>query len=219
MKWLKKIASQVYSQGTALHRYLYQKGFLVVHQYPTPIMSVGNLTLGGTGKTPLTLFLVQELNQAGVECAVVCKSYNADLEEAQELPLHPDPQLYGDEACLIKGVHPHIKVVSGPKKWENAKLAAFDRKIQMILLDDGFQHHALFQNWRGLVFDLSQDFENFIWRDSFEQIKNADALFLNRSTESQRQEFTKSLLNQGVQKPVFEMRLESMKIHSSITSE
>jgi tetraacyldisaccharide 4'-kinase len=216
VKWLKKLISQFYSTGTAFHRFLYNKGLFVVHQFPTPVLSIGNLTVGGSGKTPLTLFLASELKKSGVTCAVVCKSYKAGLEESQELPTRPDPTLYGDEACLVKQTFPSMKVISGPKKWESAKLAVFDRKIQAILLDDGFQHHALFQNWKALVFDLSQEMDNVIWRDSFDQIKNADAVFLSRSSEENRKKFTQSLQAQNVIKPVFEIRLESLKLRNSM---
>jgi tetraacyldisaccharide 4'-kinase len=116
--------SALFGVGVRLRNRAYDTGLLPVRSAPVPVLSVGNLSVGGTGKTPVTRWLVARLLAAGRHPAVVSRGYGPD-----ELALH-------------RRWHPQVPVVAHPDRVVAAREAAA-QGADVLVLDDGFQHRAL----------------------------------------------------------------------------
>lgn len=110
--------------GVALRNRSFDRGWLRSEAAPIPVVSVGNLSVGGTGKTPVTGWVVRVLLEAGGSPAVVSRGYGQD-----ELSLH-------------RRWNPRVPVIASPRRIEGARRAAREGG-DVVVLDDGFQHRAL----------------------------------------------------------------------------
>jgi tetraacyldisaccharide 4'-kinase len=119
-----------YGAAWELRRRAYAAGWLAPRQVPARVVSIGNLTVGGTGKTTLTLHLAERARERGLRAAVVCRNYR------------PGPGGRGDEALLYEQRLGQEQVFSGDRKLDLAAHAA-TRGFGMVLVDDGFSHWAL----------------------------------------------------------------------------
>jgi tetraacyldisaccharide 4'-kinase len=126
-----------------------------VVRLPVPVVSVGNLSAGGTGKTPLTLFLAQDLEASGWMNAVLSRGYGGRRDiDPMSVEADSDPRQTGDEPLLMaRRLGPH-RVVVGRKRQAAALRALAQRPgLRCLLLDDGFQHRALHRDLDLLVLD------------------------------------------------------------------
>jgi tetraacyldisaccharide 4'-kinase len=144
----------------ALRRMAYRLGWLATLRLPVPVIVVGNLTVGGTGKTPLTIWLAEFLKTAGFRPGIVSRGYGG---RKQKRPLavnvDSDPQEVGDEPVLIAR-QTGCPVYVFPRRAEAglALLAATDCDI--LLADDGLQHYALARDVEIAVIDGERRFGN-----------------------------------------------------------
>jgi tetraacyldisaccharide 4'-kinase len=123
-----------------------------------PVFSVGNFTVGGTGKTPLVTTLVKILLELGKEPVLISKSYKASLRIPAEVMLDSDVKAVGDEALLLKKTFPNLRVFSGPHKTKTALFAAskiIDPFKSVFVIDDGAQHHGVYKDFKIHVWDMS----------------------------------------------------------------
>jgi tetraacyldisaccharide 4'-kinase len=126
-----------------LRRHAYARGWRTVERVGTRVVSVGNLTVGGTGKTTLTLHLAREAQARGVDAAVVCRRYR------------PGPDGAGDEELLYRAALGAGRVFAGPSKRVLAREAAHAGR-SLVLVDDGFSHWPLARDVDLVLLD-SQD--------------------------------------------------------------
>ncbi len=136
--WLMRLRQRAYSQG--LFR---------CFALPVPVISIGNLTLGGEGKTPVTLSLARGLYQRGKKVAVLSRGYKAKVSaplvaSRGQGPL-AGPEVIGDEAYLLASKLP-VPVVVGRQRVAAGALAVREFQPDLLLLDDGFQHLRLFRD-------------------------------------------------------------------------
>lgn len=139
----------------------YSSGLFAQHRLPAPVISVGNITMGGTGKTPLVIYLAQKLLMLGFTPAILSRGYGRQHpNESHILPPGQSvtsPALtLGDEPALIRRHLPDAwmgisidRVAAGRKIAKQAKRPAF-------LLDDGYQHRKLYRNLDIVIIDRSQ---------------------------------------------------------------
>jgi tetraacyldisaccharide 4'-kinase len=122
---------------------------------PVPVVSVGNLTTGGTGKTPLTLFLAQGLEAAGWPCAVVSRGYGGRRDvDPMDVPPGADPAMTGDEPLMMARRLGPGRVVVGRRRHPAAlRILSAMPAPRVLVLDDGFQHRALHRDLDLLVLD------------------------------------------------------------------
>jgi len=127
----------------ALRRRLYATGMLTSTRLPVPVIVVGNIFVGGTGKTPLTIWLVQALRAAGFTPGVISRGYGAS--QAAPRLLGPDslPQDVGDEPLLIAARAACPVMVGRDRVAAGRALLAVRPEVDLILADDGLQHYAL----------------------------------------------------------------------------
>jgi tetraacyldisaccharide 4'-kinase len=105
-----------------------------------PVISIGNITTGGTGKTPMTLAIAQQLIAEGQKVVILSRGYGAKTPQAYARATSPD---FGDEAFFLQQALPEAVVVVGKNRAKNALKAVADYAPTVILLDDGFQYQAL----------------------------------------------------------------------------
>jgi tetraacyldisaccharide 4'-kinase len=178
-------ASIAYHGLTALRRSLYRHGIFERTRLDAPVIVIGNITVGGTGKTPLTLWLAEGLAALGRRPGVVCKSYAASADAAAPVSPADDPRVRGDEAVLL-ATRLSCPVWSGPDRVDAARaLLAAERDVDLILCDDGLQHYALERDCEIALIDAARAFGNG-WllpagplREPVARLRSVDAVVLN----------------------------------------
>lgn len=143
-----RIFSPLYALAMRLRVFFYRHNLLLRRRrLPVPVVSVGNLTLGGTGKTPLVIYLAELLRRTGRRPAILSRGYGRreqrPLVVSDGLRLLADAASAGDEPMLLAVSLPEVPVLVGANRVTNGRRAVEEFKADCLLLDDGFQHLAL----------------------------------------------------------------------------
>lgn len=200
--------SGLYGAAAGFKNSLYDRGFLDPLRLPVPVLSIGNLSMGGTGKTPVTLFLSRQLKEFR-RPVIVTRSYGIKRTQPAEvrLGLKDGASVFGDEAMEMAEKAAGV-VYSGPKKYETAIFAYNAATPDLILVDDGFQHRALARDFDLVLVDATDDQTELVpagrLRESFSSLLRADAVLLTKVNLATPQQIArvKALIPSGV--PVFE---------------
>lgn len=149
-------------------------------QLKIPVVSVGNLSFGGTGKTPCIIFLAEELSKT-YKINIITKSYKASLTEPMRVNLECNNavQIFGDESCLIQAKVANCAVWTGPDKASTA-IASMISQPELILLDDGFSHSKLKRNFDLVLLDATQGFNSYL-REPLASLKRAQAVLITKA--------------------------------------
>jgi tetraacyldisaccharide 4'-kinase len=140
--------SWCYGAGASLHRAAYERGFAQPARLPGKVISVGNLVVGGSGKTPLAAWIAAQLHARGQRVALASRGYGGKPREAVHVAsdgtrVLESVAVVGDEALLLAQLAPGVPVLVARRR-ELAGLRAIAQfDTQVLVLDDGFQHHAL----------------------------------------------------------------------------
>jgi tetraacyldisaccharide 4'-kinase len=205
---------------TWLRLWLYQNKVFKKVELPIPVISVGNLTMGGTGKTPFTLWILEHLIEKH-NIGVVVRSYKASAQNPTAVKSDSNVMVVGDEALLLKLKVPQAHVYTGPNKSETALKLYQDKKPDLILVDDGFQHFKLKRDLDIVLLDVSVSRADYSWfplgrlREGFRALQRASVIVLSK-TEMKNEKtfaFIKSKLPSGC------LVLESEQQTSSLTYE
>jgi len=163
-----------YSVGVRIRNGLYQCGILRSHKVNVPVISIGNITTGGTGKTPLVVWLCRYLCQKGLRCAILTRGYKTSVGEMS------------DEPALLAKNCPGVKMVVDPDRLSGAKKAVEQFQSQVLVLDDGFQHRRLARDFNILAVDATCPFgygkllPAGLLREPLSGLKRADAVVITR---------------------------------------
>ena len=158
-------ASAIYSFGAGVKAGAYSSGIIKPKRLPCKVISVGNITAGGTGKTPMVINIVRRLEGKGVRTAVLTRGYKGMSEgkvrvvsdgQGNILP----PGEAGDEPVLMARSLPGVPVVMGSDRYAAGKLAWERFHPQAMVLDDGFQHVRLHRDLNILLMDAAHPFGN-----------------------------------------------------------
>ena len=184
MKWL-KIFEKIYHFVSGSKNVLYEKQVLQSAKLSVPVVSIGNLSFGGVGKTPCIVMLANEFKQTH-QINVVCRSYKADLKTAKKVDLSQAnaSRTYGDEACMLQTKLPFCNVWSGPQKLDTAKASLVD-KPTLILVDDGFSHRKLSRNFDLVLIDATVGFDTYL-RESQHNLTRASAVLITKVNIAQK---------------------------------
>lgn len=155
--WTFPVAS-LYRVVVASRRALYRRGWLRSARLPVPVIVVGNITVGGAGKTPLVIALVEALRARGFKPGVVSRGYGGSVGSPRLLGANPDPAEVGDEPSLI-GLHTGAAVAVGADRAAAAGLL-LEHHVDAIVADDGLQHYALARDVEICVVDGVRRFGN-----------------------------------------------------------
>ncbi len=185
------LASQCYRGLARGHLASYTWGIRRQRQLPCLVVSIGNLTLGGTGKTPLTMWVARWYQQQGWRVAVLSRGYGAHpgarlrVVSSGHGPLL-DWQAAGDEPYLLACALPGVPILIGKDRYRTGRYAYEQFGAQVLILDDGFQHHALQRDLDIVLIDASNPFGSGtlfprgILRESLRALQRADAIVLTR---------------------------------------
>lgn len=145
--WLSAPAA-LYGWAVRLRQWAYERGWLATWSVPVRVVSVGNLTIGGTGKTPLVILFAEWLRQAGYRVAVLSRGYKRRSRDRRVLVsdgrrLCADVEDAGDEPFLIACRCPTAVVAVGADRLSLARWVLDQFRVDCLILDDGFQHRSL----------------------------------------------------------------------------
>ncbi len=149
--------SILYFIGAITRRYLYKSGILKQKKLPIPVISVGNLSVGGTGKTPITISIAKYLKSKNLKVAVLTRGYKRKSKDENFLcKVDMDYTICGDESYLMtkKGFDVYV----GKDRYKSA--IKVYKEYDIFLLDDGFQHFQLYRDLNILVVDVTKPFWN-----------------------------------------------------------
>ena len=155
--------SFIYSTGIRIRNFLYSSGWKASKGLPCAVVSVGNLTVGGTGKTPTTLWLAERLAQQGYSVAILSRGYKGTGSAPRILEpglgQAEDSLSVGDEPVIMAQIYGQ-RVGVGKRRYDVANLLLNGTRIDVFLLDDGFQHRHLKRDLDLLL--LGQDWSGWI---------------------------------------------------------
>ena len=149
-------ASWLYALGWQTYLAIYQLGFKQPREPHIPVLCVGNLAVGGSGKSPVVRHLVNVLREIGWEVVVSCSAYGSPSEEAARFAEDGqlDPYQWGDEPALMREWIPDLPLIVGRRRVLAAELCQERYPRAVMLMDDGFQHLPL-QKHVTLILDRS----------------------------------------------------------------
>ncbi|HEX7340244.1 MAG TPA: tetraacyldisaccharide 4'-kinase [Rhodanobacteraceae bacterium] len=139
--WLPRPLTWLYRAIVAMRVAAYRRGWLKAERLPVPVLVVGNIALGGTGKTPLVIALTRHLRACGWRPGVVSRGYGGNVQGTALLPDTLDPEQFGDEPSLIRR-RAGVPVAVGHDRPAAARLL-LDAGCDLVIADDGLQHYAL----------------------------------------------------------------------------
>lgn len=160
-KWLVVLRplSWLYQAGFNFNKSMFKAGFKQVYTAPIPVMVIGNITVGGSGKTPLLIELVKYLQKKHVRVGVISRGYGAKGPFPAPVSLDSLPQQVGDEPCLIVQ-STGVAMVVGPNRKESIELLLEQHQLDLIISDDGLQHWALDRQIEWIVLDKNRGLGN-----------------------------------------------------------
>lgn len=159
---------------------------------PCKVIAVGNITAGGTGKTPMTIYLARELQQSGKRVAVVSRGYKGAAEKSGGVVsdgknLLMDAGRAGDEPFMMASRLKGIPVIVGKNRYQTGMRAIREFQPEVMVLDDAYQHLKLKRDINLLLLDHNRPFGNArllpggILREPLNALARADACILTRS--------------------------------------
>ena len=140
-------------------RWLYKKNFKCSYKLDVPVIVVGNITVGGTGKTPLVIYLVDLLHSQGYRPGIISRGYGGDYKHCQLVTPKSNPKDVGDEAVLM-ATRTKSPLVVGRNRIDAAKELLSKHDCNIIISDDGLQHYALARDIEIIVIDGERRFGN-----------------------------------------------------------
>jgi tetraacyldisaccharide 4'-kinase len=169
--------SRVYGWCVSVRKWLYAHGWLKTKRLQAAVISVGNLTTGGTGKTPMVLWLAEKLLAEGKKVAILSRGYRGSAGSSDEIEV------------LRRRLHGRVKFGVGPDRYATGHRLESEEQIDVFLLDDGFQHLQLARDLNILMLDGSRKLTGE-WllpagsmREPLDACSRADVLIVSRRFE------------------------------------
>lgn len=155
----------VYTGGLKAYLLPYILGLRRRHRLPCPVVSVGNLTVGGTGKTSLTLWLAERLRDEGRRLCILNRGYRGASEHGAAIVsdgqrVRMEARAAGDEAWMLARLLPGVPVVAGKDRRRTGRLACQEFRLDLILLDDGMQYYQLHRDLDIALVNAARPFDN-----------------------------------------------------------
>ncbi len=193
-----KPLSLLYRAITSVRRWAYQKGYLASQRFNLPVIVVGNITVGGTGKTPLTLAIVEFLKQQGYRPAIVSRGYGGQTEYPAQVTINSTAQQVGDEPLLMF-LQSQVPVVVAPKRAQAVAYVQAKQLADVVICDDGLQHYALARDIEIAVMDGARGLGNGkllpegALREAPSRLNSVDFIVVNGQGYTHPQAFKMSL--------------------------
>lgn len=211
------ILASVYSSAMQWRAKMYRDKYFTQVKVGVPVISIGNLTVGGTGKTPFTIWLLNELLKHNKKIAVVSRTYKSECKTFAKVDLQGDAspaRFFGDEPVLLAGKFHQVDFFVGPSKSKSVQLLLQTSQPDIILVDDGFQHLALARNLDIVLLDATQELQDYQVlplgraRESLSSLQRADLLVITKANLASKQQLEQLFSLIPKEKPVFQMESE-----------
>lgn len=185
LRWLLWPLSVLYQLVISLRKQLYVSGVFKQHQISVPVIVVGNITVGGTGKTPFVIWLSTQLKNAGYRPGIISRGYGGHAGHYPQLvDKNSVAKLVGDEPVLIHR-HTLCPMAVAPDRVAAARLLVEQHNCNIIISDDGLQHYALKRDIEIVIVDGQRQFGNQLClpagplREPLNRIKQSDFIVVN----------------------------------------
>ncbi|SJZ47322.1 tetraacyldisaccharide 4'-kinase [Selenihalanaerobacter shriftii] len=196
------ILANIYYIGVKIRVKLYDLGIKKSHDIPCTIISIGNISVGGTGKTPITQFLARKFKARGLKVAILNRGYKAEFEGGIGLvsdgkQVLMTPKEAGDEAFMLAQSLPDVPIIIGSDRVVTGRYAYKHFEPDIILLDDGFQHWKLDRDIDVVAIDATNPFSNgsMIPRGTLREplcsLERADVFFITKVDQVSQDEINK----------------------------
>lgn len=211
----------LYGAVAQWRRTAYQRGWFPQYRLPKPVISVGNMTVGGTGKTPLVMWLASRLHEQGKQVAILSRGYGRQGSAVNRLvsdgvSLKGDWRSVGDEAMLMAQKCPWAIVAVGADRYRLGQWVLEQASCDCFLLDDGFQHLPLYRDLDLLLFDAT-DIEGLNgvlpagrMREPLAAAKCATMVVFSRTECGSSVESLQARIEQGVGASIVPLHMESV---------
>jgi tetraacyldisaccharide 4'-kinase len=169
------VAEPVYWAAVAIRNYAYDNHWLAVHRVGVPVISVGNITAGGTGKSPFVMWLARYLSQKNIRVCVLSRGYKSTIAGSN------------DESLELANRLPTVPQILNRDRVAGARKALVESRAQVLLLDDGFQHRRLGRDLDIVLIDALQPFgfghllPRGLLREPKTSLGRADFVVINRA--------------------------------------
>lgn len=174
LRGLLAAASLPYAAAISIRNWLYDYGIMPSRWANVPVISIGNITTGGTGKTPLVIWLCRYLSQKGLRVGILTRGYKTSAGEMS------------DEPALLAKSCPGVQVIVNPDRLSGAQKAIGQFHCEVLVLDDGFQHRRLNRDLNILAVDATCPFGYSkllpagLLREPLGAVRRADAAIITR---------------------------------------
>ena len=161
-----RVPSAIWSAMASIRRWSYARGLLQSKRLSAPVISVGNLSVGGTGKTPTVAWLVEQLAERGHSAAVLTRGYGRSDRALHLITAgeRADPRVLGDEPAMLAGrfsaTAPRTVIAVGADRYTTGQLVEQRATPDFLILDDGFQHIQLARSLNIVLLDAGRPFGN-----------------------------------------------------------
>lgn len=187
-----------------VRRSFYEYGVFKKSIFKVPVISVGNLSFGGTGKTPTIVWLADWLIEKGLTPVVLTRGYKGQLEHSAGLlksgqKFRLNPFDYGDEPLMISNKMKKGAVIVGKNRTKNLMTYFAEVHPDVVLLDDGFQHLQIFRSFNIVLFDATMPMNLYrvapvgYLREGMTALKDADAILISRADMVTKEKLDKLL--------------------------
>lgn len=220
-----RLLSILYLTGYIIRKSLYGLGLIKPKNLSAKVISVGNITAGGSGKTPFVLYLAKKLQEKGTNFAILTRGYKRLSKDTFELKktdsFGTKWEQVGDEPFLLSNHLPGVTMIVDQDRFHSGKIAQDKYKADFLLLDDGFQHWRLNRDLDIVMIDASIDLEEEKLlpagrlRESLSSLKRANLFILTRVDQSEYKDKMKKLLQKyNSQSPIVESILQISSIQN-----
>lgn len=175
MRGMMSAAAKLYGFGVRYRNRQYDRGSKAIEEVGVPVVSIGNITLGGTGKTPTAAWLARWFRRHDVRVTLISRGYGAERGELN------------DEARELDDLLPDVPHLQNPDRVAAAKVAVEELAAQVLLLDDAFQHRRIARSLDIVLLDATEPFgygylfPRGMLREPLEGLARADVLALTRA--------------------------------------
>jgi tetraacyldisaccharide 4'-kinase len=218
--------SLAYSLGVRLRNRLYRDGRLKIHDVGVPVISVGNLTTGGTGKTPLVKWLATQMSLSGQRVCILTRGYgrksSGRIVVSDYATVLANVHEAGDEPFLLaRELQGRAAVICDANRVAAAEWAVAHLSSKCFILDDAFQHQRIKRDFNILTIDATNPWGNGrllpsgILREPISQLTRADCILITRADDPETTERVRAEIREHVNnRPVFTSRIKVVQPRS-----
>ncbi len=216
IQWVLWVISRGYYLGMTVHNYLYNQKILSIYKAPKPVISIGNITVGGAGKTPLTGLIIHHLRKQGLRPVIITRGYmpkgGADSS---------------DEVSMLMEQFPHVPISVGPNRADSIRQAMVSMEPDVFVCDDAFVHRPLARDLDIVAVNSINPFGNGqmllrgIVREPLAALKRADVIVLTKADVNAEvtQKALEKIIKYNAQAMVVEAHYRLVRLTDAFTDE